>query len=166
MNVTYISVCAEVPQLPLKGNDNGFWLRFINDMCFNVWKCVGVGIIETGSVLGFWLWDLMCKFQLTFVAITDFLCWEICISIFIYIFLIIWICYYILHEIFTGFKSTRDKWFLFLIPFLMDLFTERAFLEKTKNSGSFIYYCFLHITLHDITTLWIICSWFRLCCVS
>ena len=52
-------------------------------MCLNVWKRVGVGIIQNGSVLRFWLWDLVCKFQSTCVVITDFLCWEFYISIFI-----------------------------------------------------------------------------------
>ena len=79
VNVKYIFVCAEVLKLLMKAN-NGFWQGF---MCLNVWKCVGVGIIKNGFVLGFWLWDLICKFQTTFVAIADFL-WEIYISIFIY----------------------------------------------------------------------------------
>ena len=80
----YLYFCTEVPKLPLKGNINEFQSRVINDMCSNVWKCVGVGIINNDSVLGFWLWDLICKFQSTFVVITDFLSWEIYISIFIY----------------------------------------------------------------------------------
>ena len=145
INATYISVYAELPKLPWKGNNHGFQLRFVNDMWLNVLKCVGVGIIENGTVLGLCFWDLVCKFQSTFVTITDFLCWEIYISIFIYQFLISWICYNILHEIFTWFQSTRDKWLLFLIHFPLALFTERAFLKK--NSGRFIYYCILHITL-------------------
>ena len=128
INVTYIIVCAGVPKLPLKRNNNGFRLRFINVMCLNVWKCVGVGIIKNGSVLGFWLWELICKFQLTFVVITDFLCWEIYISIFIYQYLIIWIGYNILRGIFTGFISTIDKWWLLLINFPLALFAEGAFL--------------------------------------
>ena len=82
-------------------------------------------------------------------------------SIFIYQFLIIWICFNILHEIFTGFKRTRDKWLLRLIHFPLALFAEGAFLFKNP-SGGFIYYCFLHIILQDMITLLIRCSWFRL----
>ena len=48
--------------------------RDLSMTCLNVWKCVGVCIIKNGSVLGFWLWDLICEFQSTFVVITDFLC--------------------------------------------------------------------------------------------
>ena len=121
----------------LEGNDNWFLLRFINGMCLNVWKCVGVGIIEDGSVLGFLIWDLISKFQSTVVVITDFLYWEIHISIFTYQFLIIWISYNILYEICTGFKSTRDKWLLFLIHFPLAFYAEGAFLIKKKNNGRF-----------------------------
>ena len=127
--------------------NNGLWLTFIHDMCFNVWKCGCVGFIKNGSVPGFWLRDLICKFQSKFVVITYFLCWEIYISIFIYTFLIIWICYNILHEIFTGFKSTRDSWLLFLINFPLTLFVEGAFLWK-KNSGRCIYYLLLFPSYH------------------
>ena len=117
----------------LEGNNNGFQLRFFNGMCLNVWKCVGVGIIEDGSVLWFSLWDLIRKFQSTVVVITDFLYWEIYISIFIYQCLIIWIGYNIFHEIFTGFKSTKDKWLLFFIHFTLALFAEGAFHIKKKE---------------------------------
>ena len=86
VNVTYIFVCAEVLKLLMMAN-NWFWQGSINDMCLNVWKCVAVGIIKNGSVLGFWLWDLICKFQSTFVVITDFLCGK---SIFLYSYTNFW----------------------------------------------------------------------------
>ena len=149
VNVTYIFVGAEVLELLMKVN-NELWLGVINDMCLNVWKCVGVGIIKNGSVPGFWFWDLIYKFQSTFVVITNFLCWEINISIFIYQFLIISICYNIPHEIFTGFKNIRYKWLLFFIHFPLALFAEGAFIFKNL-SGRFIYYCFLHI----FYTIWL-----------
>ena len=49
----YLYLCAEVQKLPLKENikDSG-WV--INDMSLNIWKCVDVGVIENGSILGFW----------------------------------------------------------------------------------------------------------------
>ena len=113
-------------------------------MCLNVWKCVGVGIIEDGSVLWFSLWDLISTFESTVVVITDFLYWEIYISIFIYQFLITWIGYDIFHDIFTGFKSTIDKWLLFFTHFPLALFAEGAFHIYKENNGRFIHYCFLH----------------------
>ena len=54
----YLYPCEEVLKLPLK--------EMIMDMCLNIWKCVDVGIIENGSVLGFlfWTWYVNCKPQL------------------------------------------------------------------------------------------------------
>ena len=95
---------------------------------------------------------------------TDFLCWEIYISIFMYQFLIISICYNILHEIFTGFKSISDKWLMFLITFIW-LSLQKGHFFKNK-SGRFIYHCLLHIALQDMTIIGIRCSWFRLYCVT
>ena len=109
----------------------GCRLQFINDvfkcmiMCWCRhhwdWQCPGILIR-----------DLICKFQLTFVVTTDFLCREIYISIFIYQFLIIWICYYILHENFTGFNSARDMWFMFFDTFLW-LSLQKGHFFKKKN---------------------------------
>ena len=149
----------------LEGNNNGFQLRFINGMCLNVWKCVGVSIIEDGSVLWISLWDLISKFLSTVVVITDFLYWKICISIFIYQLLIIWIDYHILHEIFTGFKSTRDKWLLFFSLSFGSL-CRRGISHKKTMVDLFTTVSSIHITLQDMTTLWIRCSWFRLCFVT
>ena len=54
----YLYPCAEFLKLPLK--------EMIMDMCLNIWKCVDVGIIENGSVLGFWFgtWYVNSKPQL------------------------------------------------------------------------------------------------------
>ena len=46
------------------------------------------------------------------------------------------------------------------------LYRRGIYFQKAKWNGRFIYYCFLHITLRDMTTLWVRCSWFRLCCVT
>ena len=150
VNVTHFFVCSEVLQLLMKVY-NGFWLWFINDMCLNEWKCVGVGIIKNGSVLGFWLWELICKFQSTFVVITDFLCGK---SIFPYSYTNFWssgIYNNIICEIITGSKSTRDKWLLFLIHFPLALFAEGALPFKNPvldlfSTVSFISLC--RIWLH------------------
>ena len=85
----YLYLCLCISSETFHEGKWWFRLRFINDMCLSAWKCVGVGIIVNGSVLGFWLWDLICKFQSTCVLITDLLSWVIYISIFIYQFLII-----------------------------------------------------------------------------
>ena len=49
----YLYLCAEVLKLPLQEIImDSDW--DINDLCLNIWKCVDVGIIENGSILGFW----------------------------------------------------------------------------------------------------------------
>ena len=131
VNVMYIFVHAEVLKLLMKAN-NGFWQGFINDMCLNVWKCVGVGIIKNRSVLGFWLWDFICKFQSTFVVITDFLCGK---SIFPYSYTSFWSSEFV---IIFFVKSSQDPrvqeissccfWFTFLWLSLQ----KGYFLSKTQ----------------------------------
>ena len=89
---SYLLIPSPVPTVTrciMKGN-NAFWLGFNNYMCLNVWKYVGEGVIENNSVLEFWLWGLICKFQLICVVLADVLCRVIYISIIIYQFLMVW----------------------------------------------------------------------------
>ena len=81
-----------------------------------------------GSVLGFWLWGLLCKYLFTYLVITDLIPREIYISIYIYIFLIFWMCYNFLHEIFPGIESTCGKWLLFWLYLPLVLLAEEALL--------------------------------------
>ena len=158
-----ISLCRS-SETSLEGNNNGLLLKQkwhvfkYMEMCWcrHHWEWQHPGIL---------IWDLICIFQ--FHSCSDN---RLSLPGNLYFHFPISICDHLNLLLYSSWNLYMIQEYKKIGCFCFETLSYGSLCRKSisckKNSGRFIYYCFLHIILQDMTTLWIICSWFRLCCVK